>query len=449
MKNVTLNSRLIHVFNFKNPGETLDFELKPISACLADGLIVLDANVLLLPLMTGALTLSAIETVYKKLILDNKLYIPTHALREYLANRPTKIKELIDQLMKKKSHEYVSSISPLMQKSSTFKELTDAEKLLKDEAKKVSKVIEKVIEEIKNWETNDPVSLMYREVKLSKRLLPDPLNLESEKEIKEFLEENDVRVENKIPPGFKDAKKTENDIGDFLIWKSILKLGEQNKGQNLTFVSGEIKTDWVYRSANQTLHVREELIEEYRNASDGGSLHLIDFSTFLKEFKVSDDVVDEVRTNEVFASINFIEEDNISTSQSVISDLKWEDFARYSNELVGVWLKASDGEITKVEGNSVHYTAEYGPKMYLTHIRPLRHVEHVAKRVHEIQKILSLEKRIYDLVTSKEIESLIVFVCENLNDARYVAKFISDGSWNSTSNIAAGYLLDHKFVQVH
>lgn len=442
MKDITLNNRLIHIYNFRTPGETLDFQLKSLDQCLTDGLLVLDANVLLLPLATGALALNAIERVYSKLIADDRLFVPAHALREYLANRSTKIKELIDQLMKKKEKSYSTSSSPLLQKASVFEELTVAEKSLKEEAAKVATILTKAIKEIKDWETNDPVSAMYRSLRLSSRLIKDPVDLNDEAALKAFMQENDDRCENKVPPGFKDAGKSENDIGDFLIWKTVLGIGKENVGRDLTFVSGEIKTDWIYKSAGQTMHVREELIDEYRRASQGGSFHLIDLATLLERLQESTQVVDEVRTSEKLAASSTILVSN-PVGQT------WDDFTTAARGAVTQWLATvcDMDDVGPSPFRHTHLCGELENIKHLIYVRPLRHVEHVLNRVRELKPLIldAVEKA--NLVESLVVEGSLIFVCEGHSEASIVAKNVTDLSKNGF-RIISGYLENGKFVGV-
>lgn len=294
---------LSHIQNFPDPAATLRFSIKPLDQCLKEGAVILDANALLLPLTTSKVALTELRKRYETLIVENRLYIPTHAFREYLANRPTKIKELIDQLHRKRDRDYSSLSSPLLEQAESHKALTAAEDALREKSKLLAVAISKSIDEVRGWETNDPVSRMYKEIGLADRFLPDPIDFQVANDQTTFLAEHAQRVEERRPPGFKDSTKEENNIGDFLIWKTILKFGELNKGRDATFISGEIKTDWVYRTSNQSLHAREELIEEYRSASDGGSFHLIDLATFLAQLDANPQVVAEVRSSETMASM--------------------------------------------------------------------------------------------------------------------------------------------------
>jgi hypothetical protein len=444
MKDLTLNNRLIHIYNFRAPGETLGFQLKSLAACLETGMVVLDANVLLLPLATGALTLSEIERVYKSLIDQDRLFVPTHALREYLANRPTKIKELIDQLVKKKDNNYSSSSSPLLQKAAIFEELTTAEKSLQLEVGKVSKILARAIKEIKEWETNDPVSALYRGLNLSARLISDPVDFESEKDIKEFLEENDQRQENKIPPGYKDSRKAENDIGDFLIWKTVLRLGSMHPGRDLTFVSGEIKTDWIYKSSGQSLHVREELIEEYRKHSAGGSFHLIDLATLLKEFKASDEVVNEVRSSEIIASLSAAKDNGAELE----THNNWPEFVETSLKAVTQWLREECDMINVVTagGAGNRLTATLDDEKFLIYVRPIRHVEHIARRLRELQIRLEKDIAVFaEFSPPVRYRGSVIFVCENKFDAVNVANFL-ESSKHEDYVWVSGYMANGRFI---
>ncbi len=441
MPNPTLNSRLIHAYNFQNPAIALDFSLKSLEECLQHGLIVLDANVLLLPLTTGKLTLEAIRDVLQQLIVEDRLYIPNHALREYLANRPTKIKELIDQLNKKRDKDYSSASSPLLQQAKISDSLDKAETALREKAQELSKIISEAIEEVKGWKTNDPVSRMYTEIKLSDRLLPDPIDLQSEKEISEFIAEHEERIKNKVPPGFKDSRKEDNDVGDFLIWKSILKLGEKYKGKDVTFISGEIKTDWIYRSANQSMHAREELIEEYRNYSEGGSFHLIDFATLLKELKQNTSVVEEVRSSEVTTSyITKIEDAELEFNSLPAN---WQEFLTQSHISVGTWLRnfyTPNKITTHPPGSIIDYTVQDEHEIALIEVKGIRHVEHVSKRIKEFEKYAApLIDSAFPL-SEKNVISVIIFVCENKEKAEYINGWKKNNALPTGVNVVAGYL---------
>ncbi|WP_461638272.1 PIN domain-containing protein [Labilibaculum euxinus] len=53
------------------------------------------------------------------------------------------------------------------------------------------------------------------------------------------------RFNNRIPPGFKDKNKTDNSIGDLIIWKEILNHCKNKGYQNAIFLTLDNKTDWI------------------------------------------------------------------------------------------------------------------------------------------------------------------------------------------------------------
>ena len=69
----------------------------------------------------------------------------------------------------------------------------------------------------------------------------------------EVLEEMTRRYKQAIPPGYKDASKPDGGIGDFLIWKTILNLGEKNNWKNLLDPKIEKKLKKVFHEEMKEL----------------------------------------------------------------------------------------------------------------------------------------------------------------------------------------------------
>lgn len=86
----------------------------------------------------------------------------------------------------------------------------------------------------------------------------------SEKEILSIEEEGTLRYQEQIPPGYKDKKKNnENDYGDLIIWKEILKKSkEQNKP--ILFITRDKKIDWFILNGKDIKSPRQELFEEVK-----------------------------------------------------------------------------------------------------------------------------------------------------------------------------------------
>ncbi len=277
---------------YPSPKKSFMFTLKPLSEIKNDCLYVLDANVLLLPYTTGVKSLDAIKDVYLRLVGSNKIFIPSQVIREYLDNRSNKLSNINESLSKKSNQNfnYVDKY-PLLESLPEYQDILEQEKLLKEAIKEHQNRIRKTMGAVQAWGWNDPVSKMYHEV-LSERVLDDSaLNLD---DISKDLER---RNELNIPPGYKDKSKDENQAGDLLIWHELLELGK-TQSQHVVFVSGDEKADWWHQSGKKPLYPRFELVDEFREVTDGKSFHILSLSGLLELFEADIEVVETVKSSE-------------------------------------------------------------------------------------------------------------------------------------------------------
>lgn len=270
-------------------------------------IIVLDTNVLLLPYAGRKMSTQEVIDVYKKIKDANRLFIPAQVAREFNKNRPLKIGEMHKAILDKLSKINVSvDIS-----YSALEGLEDYEKLKKsinDIAKKkteLDNVKNRLVRNIQKWVWNDPVSIEYGEI-FTAECIVEP-EIDEQEEYKTCKD----RYALKIPPGYKDSAKPDGGIGDYLIWKTILKIGDQYK-KPLIFVTGDEKTDWQHRAGDHVLMPRYELFDEYWRASEGRPFYICSLSDFLEHQNASKKLVDEVRSEE--ASI--VTEKDISTKNT-------------------------------------------------------------------------------------------------------------------------------------
>ena len=89
-------------------------------------------------------------------------------------------------------------------------------------------------------------------------------------------------------------------IGDLLIWQTILNVGKAHQ-KSVIFVSLDKKPDWWSQSEGRPLYPRYELIDEFRRISSGQSFHILKFSSFLDLFGATEEVVEEIRKEELQA----------------------------------------------------------------------------------------------------------------------------------------------------
>ncbi|SEQ73149.1 hypothetical protein SAMN03080615_02519 [Amphritea atlantica] len=282
---------------FISPADAFTFKLQSVEDIKEDSLFVVDTNVLLLPFTTGVKSLAAIKKIYETLVASDKLFLPAQAVREFLDNRAKKLSDMNESLQKKLNQNYqFVGAHPLLSELDEFKSLEEQEENLKAQISKYNDEIKKTIKVIQTWGWDDPVSQMYHEV-LKDRVLDDRF-------IKDDVVAKDLERRNtlRIPPGYKDSGKEENQAGDLLIWYEILKLAEE-KACHLVFVTGDEKQDWWHKSGKKPLYPRFELVDEYREKSKGKSFHMISLSSLLKLFGAEEEVIEAVRSSESTTSI--------------------------------------------------------------------------------------------------------------------------------------------------
>jgi rRNA-processing protein FCF1 len=252
-----------------------------------DCLVVLDTNTLLVPYTIGPKTLGVIHGTYSRLVKGKRLIIPGQVVREFAKHRSSKLAELHQQLNRKKQVAGLWKGSyPLLESIPDYNAATDLEKQIDDLMSKYRNAIEKVLDHVRKWTWDDPVSAMYAELFGDGVVLDPPLKKDAMKE------DFERRKLHRIPPGFKD-----DGIGDLLIWHAILELGRKEK-RDVVFVSHDEKTDWYHQSDGQALYPRHELVDEFRRASGGRSFHIMRFSAFLDLYGAGTEVVQEVQAGE-------------------------------------------------------------------------------------------------------------------------------------------------------
>ena len=259
----------------------------------ANVLVAFDTNALLLPYKLGKDDLSALADVYHKLAHQKRLFAPARSIREFVKHRDQKLAEIVKGLNDKHSRISVAELklSPLLDGVSGYSELEAAARAMETAYKTYKDMHAKLVEQIRAWRGDDPVTTVYKDVFTASRII------EHDGENKDVLKEWETRLNNNIPPGYKDAKKADSGIGDFLIWKALLWLGKEHK-KDLIFITGEEKPDWFVRSGGEPLYPRPELVDEYRRASGNKNIRLSSLHDLLSEMKAPTAVVDEVRVVE-------------------------------------------------------------------------------------------------------------------------------------------------------
>lgn len=297
------------------------FQLAPLEEIKNDCLVVVDTNVLLLPYTVNQKSLEEIRKMYAQLIASKRLVIPGQVAREFARNRATKIAELYQQLSRKRDAQGLPRLEsyPLLQSMSVFNEALDLSAEIENLTKELRKKLNEVLDRIKEWVWNDPVSLMYRELFVGDVIIDPAVSTDTQDEIELDL---DNRINHGIPPGYKDSAKADKGVGDLLIWRTILDVGKRNK-KSVIFVSGEEKADWWYQSEKVHLYPRYELVDEFRRASEQQSFYILAFSRFLELFNASQEVVDEIRKEEIQWTSEIVEYSITEKMDAALAVLRW------------------------------------------------------------------------------------------------------------------------------
>jgi hypothetical protein len=289
------SSRLGSVY--KDPYKIFSFSLSSAEETIKDCVFVLDTNVLLIPFGTGKQPLDEIGRIYKKLAKEKRLKIPAQVAREFASLRATKLTTVYQQLGTKRDKISIkTSEYPLLESLNEYQLLLKAEKSAQDAIRAFQDSIDTLLETIRNWRWNDPVSELYREIFTGETIAAPQISED------EFQKEASDRFARRIPPGYKDAAKEENAFGDLIIWKTILQVGRIQK-KSVIFVSGDEKPDWWHQSNNVALYPRYELVEEFRRTTEGKSFHIFTFAEFLRRMGANATTVSQVETEAVRQSV--------------------------------------------------------------------------------------------------------------------------------------------------
>jgi hypothetical protein len=100
------------------------------------------------------------------------------------------------------------------------------------------------------------------------------------------MKEVKSRVDARIPPGWKDSNKTDDDgvpgYGDVLIWLQLKAKVLEGKHDQVIFVTDDSKEDWWIRKGGKTLGPLPELIHEMRDEAGGARLYIYKGDQFIK-----------------------------------------------------------------------------------------------------------------------------------------------------------------------
>lgn len=324
---------------YPDAGKIFSFPYKPLKEVAKNCVFVLDTNILLIPFDVSEKNFELITNILKKLKDKNRLFIPARVAREFAKNRGEKISQIFLRLRQKQqklnSGHFNPENYPILEQSEAFKKLNILNQKIQEDIKKSRKLFKDVESEILSWNWNDPISLIYRD------LFTEDIIIELEENQESIIKELEFRAKNDIAPGFKDNNKVDGGIGDLIIWKTVIQIGNKiNK--NVVFVSNDKKGDWYYRQDNEGIYPKYELFDEFRANTNGKSINIIDFPKFLEIFNIDEKVIDDVKkTIDVESDIS--QRSRLSFKDDIEQKLKKGAIVRHP--------KFGIGEVLEIKGN--------------------------------------------------------------------------------------------------
>ncbi|OZC04021.1 PIN domain-containing protein [Rubricoccus marinus] len=293
---------------FPSPLDTLNFERGELQGALETGLLVLDANVLLALYGKTAQTQNAIAGLFVQAHEAGRLVVPEHSLREYLSNRAEKLAGELEALRTLKSKAGRAKGDQDLHLPDTFapfalagpandaiERLRDADEALKQAAKQAQESLDELIEDAEVViREKDPVMAIVQS-------FADESSVEKLKDTYDEVEKEAKTRLTRPPLGDKKDlnKRNGNELGDYLVWKALLQAAESRSADgaaDTVFVTNDTKPNWwADKGDDGPVMPRDELTEEYRTTTGGGTLHLLTLDDYVEMMDAEETVVVELR----------------------------------------------------------------------------------------------------------------------------------------------------------
>lgn len=186
----------------------------------------------------------------------------------------------------------------------------------------------------------------------------DPFTRE---ELDEIYRDGTLRYKDKIPPGFKDVKKTgaseyiysgveyKREFGDFIIWKQLLNKAISEDLNNVVFITDDMKDDWWYQVNKKVIGPLESLQTEFYNITNKSNFKMYDTAMFLQDAKgfLNADI-EESSFSEVSNIVELNREENDTLSLPQV-DVALDTPEERSREVINAMMKIIYDD---AEGNS-------------------------------------------------------------------------------------------------
>ena len=234
---------------------------------LTSGLVVLDTNALLNLYRYHAKTREDLIGILTH--IKNRLWVPHQAMNEFWQGRSSvigshsrEIEGIIDGLFKSRSdlekgiRTWANRVGLPQEEASEI--VRTIESAVGDVTSKIREMSADDAFEHAEDTAKDPVITALSSILEGN--VGDPLAAD---ELRKVKKEAVQRITDKRPPGWKDANKRDNPDGDYIIWFQTLQEAKL-RGEDVLFVTGDVKDDWWRREQGEVRGPLPELVYEMR-----------------------------------------------------------------------------------------------------------------------------------------------------------------------------------------
>lgn len=227
-----------------------------------EAIIALDANVLLDLYRYSDSTRAALFNVLE--LMKDRVWISNQVASEYFANR---LGVICDQ-----AKHYEDAIRNLEKLKAGFENQKQHPFVVVETLNGFVESFDKVVAELKESKDGHERRVSNDEIKEQLGVLFDGRvgGRYDEESLEKIILEGAERYKSKVPPGFKDAKKSVGETlkercvpyGDYIGWLQLIDYSKEKKC-GVIYVTGDVKEDWWLRHQGKTIGPLPELVEEF------------------------------------------------------------------------------------------------------------------------------------------------------------------------------------------
>ena len=222
-----------------------------------EGIFVFDANVLLNIYRYSPQTRGEFFNILRQ--LKDRIWVPHQAAFEYFENRESVIAQqyAISDEIEGFLRNALKEVEARYTKGHPFANTSHIAEIIKKSIEEIKSAIQKAMSNSPNLLEEDILLDQITELFDEKVGQPYPKD-----KLKEVHAEAKRRIEEQIPPGFKDAKKDdERSCGDVVLWLQLLDFAKSRQ-KPIIFTTDDRKEDWWRRDKGKTIGPRPELVAE-------------------------------------------------------------------------------------------------------------------------------------------------------------------------------------------